>query len=128
MLGVTNLSSDSRDIEDAVAAGNELAILATNMYDYRVKKYIGSYTAAMNGCDILVFTGGIGENATLTRKAICAELDWLGFKLDDAINDTIHGKEAVISCNDSKVKIIVVPTDEELMIAMDTKEILDQLK
>ncbi|MDA3879008.1 MAG: acetate kinase [Prolixibacteraceae bacterium] len=124
MLGVTNISSDARDIEEAAESGNEKAQLAMRMYDYRVKKYIGSYTAAMNGCDILVFTGGIGENADVTREGVCAELDWLGFKIDDSKNKGLRGKEAVISTSDSKVKIMVVPTDEELMIAMDTKTIV----
>ena len=126
MLGITNISSDARDIEDAALKdNNELAKLAMNMYDYRVKKYIGSYTAAMNGCDILVFTGGIGENADLTRKGICNELDWLGFDIDDELNNGLRGKEKVISKPGSKVKIMVVPTDEELMIALDTQQIVE---
>lgn len=126
MLGITNISSDARDIEDAaLKENNELAQLAMNMYDYRVKKYIGSYTAAMNGCDILVFTGGIGENADLTRKGICNELNWLGFELDDELNNGLRGKEKVISVAGSKVKIMVVPTDEELMIALDTQQIIE---
>lgn len=124
MLGVTNISSDARDIEEAAENGNAKAQLAMKMYDYRVKKYIGSYTAAMNGCDILVFTGGIGENADITRKGVCSELDWMGFKIDDEKNKGQRGKEAVISTDDSRVKIMVVPTDEELMIAMDTQLIV----
>lgn len=124
MLGVTNISSDARDIEEAAENGNAKAQLAMKMYDYRVKKYIGSYTAAMNGCDILVFTGGIGENADITRKGVCSELDWMGFKIDDEKNKGQRGKEAVISTDDSRVKIMVVPTDEELMIAMDTQSIV----
>lgn len=127
MLGLTNISSDARDIEDAaVKDGNELAKLAMKMYDYRVKKYIGAYTAAMNGCDILVFTGGIGENADITRQGICNELDWLGFDIDSEKNKSIRGKEAVISTQNSKVKIMVVPTDEELMIALDTQKIIKE--
>ncbi|MBN1768336.1 MAG: acetate kinase [Prolixibacteraceae bacterium] len=124
MLGVTNISSDARDIEEAAENGNAKAQLAMKMYDYRVKKYIGSYTAAMNGCDVLVFTGGIGENADITRQGVCSELDWMGFKIDDEKNKGQHGKEAVISTDDSRVKIMVVPTDEELMIAMDTQSIV----
>ena len=126
MLGITNISSDARDIENAALNDkNELAQLAMNMYDYRVKKYIGSYTAAMNGCDILVFTGGIGENGDLTRKGICKELNWLGFEIDDELNNGLRGKEKVISTAGSKVKIMVVPTDEELMIALDTQQIVE---
>jgi acetate kinase len=124
MLGVTNISSDARDIEEAAEKGNDKAQLAMRMYDYRVKKYIGSYAAAMNGCDILIFTGGIGENADITREGVCSELDWLGFKIDDTKNKGLRGKEAVISTDDSRVKIMVVPTDEELMIAIDTQSIV----
>lgn len=126
MLGITNISSDARDIEKAaVNDNNELAKLAMKMYDYRVKKYIGAYTAAMNGCDILVFTGGIGENADLTRKGICEELNWLGFELDETINTGLRGKETIISTKISKVKIMIIPTDEELMIALDTQKIVE---
>lgn len=127
MLGITNISSDARDIEDAALKDNhELAKLAMKMYDYRIKKYIGAYTAAMNGCDILVFTGGIGENADITRKGVCEELDWLGFDLDHDLNNGLRGKEQVISTKDSKATIMVVPTDEELMIAMDTQNIVEK--
>ncbi|MGF7139121.1 acetate/propionate family kinase [Roseimarinus sediminis] len=125
MLGITSISSDARDIELAAEEGNERAILAMKMYDYRVRKYIGAYTAAMNGCDILVFTGGIGENADITRKGVCEEMNWLGFHLDHNKNNGLRGKEAVISTDDSKVKIMVVPTDEELMIALDTQTIVE---
>jgi acetate kinase len=126
MLGITNISSDARDIEEAAENGHEKAQLAMKMYDYRVKKYIGSYTAAMNGCDILVFTGGIGENADITREGVCDNLNWLGFELDKTKNTGMRGKEAVISTDNSKVKIMVVPTNEELMIAMDTQKIIEQ--
>jgi len=125
MLGITGISSDARDIENAALKdGDERALLAMKMYDYRVKKYIGAYTAAMNGCDILIFTGGIGENADTTRAGICNELEWLGFDLDEIRNEGLRGKEAVISKDNSKVKIMVVPTDEELMIALDTETIV----
>ncbi|MDA3929656.1 MAG: acetate kinase [Prolixibacteraceae bacterium] len=125
MLGLTNISSDARDIEDAATKdGNKLAQLAMKMYDYRVKKYIGSYTAAMNGCDVLIFTGGIGENAGITRKGICDELSWLGFEIDEEINEKTRGTETIISTQNSRVKIMVVPTDEELMIALDTQKII----
>jgi acetate kinase len=126
MIGLTNISSDAREIEDAAKDGNELALMAMQMYDYRVKKYIGAYTAALNGCDILVFTGGIGENADKTRLGICSELEWLGFKIDSDINKVARGKEIIISTPDSKVTIMVVPTDEELMIALDTEIIVNQ--
>lgn len=127
MLGITNISSDARDIENAAFNdNNEQAKLALEMYDYRVKKYIGSYTAAMNGCDILIFTGGIGENSDITRKGICQGLDWLGFDLDDELNNGLRGKEKIISKAGSKVKVMVVPTDEELMIAMDTQQIVEK--
>jgi acetate kinase len=98
--------------------------MALKMYDYRVKKYIGAYTAAMNGCDILVFTGGIGENDFKTRKGICSEMEWLGFEVDDEKNDELRAKEAIISTPASKVKIMVIPTNEELMIAEDTLSLL----
>jgi acetate kinase len=124
MLGLTGISSDFRDLRKSAAENNELSAMALNMYDYRVKKYIGAYTAAMNGCDVLVFTGGIGENDFLTRKGVCDELDWLGFKVDDQKNDGLRAVEAVISADDSKVKIMVIPTNEELMIAEDTLELL----
>lgn len=127
MLGITGISSDARDIENAAFnEHNERALLALKMYDYRVRKYIGSYTAAMNGCDILVFTGGIGENGDLTRAGICEDLQWLGFEIDAEANKGMRGKEKVISTPNSRVKIMVVPTDEELMIAMDTQEIVER--
>lgn len=121
MLGVTGISSDFRDINEKAAEGNELAKIALDMYHYRVKKYIGSYTAAMNGCDVLVFTGGIGENADQTRKGICENLEWLGIEIDENKNSGLRAKEAIISKDSSKVKIMVVPTNEELMIARDTQ-------
>jgi len=124
MLGLSGISSDFRDINKAANNGDELSQLAIKMFCYRVKKYIGSYTAAMNGCDILIFTGGVGENSDFTRKGICEELDWLGFELDEIRNLGLSGIEAVISTEKSKVKIMVVPTDEELMIAKDTLEFI----
>ncbi len=123
MLGISGVSSDMREIEDAKRKGNERAALALDIYDYKVKKYIGSYIAAMGGLDILIMTGGIGENADETREGICRELECLGISLDYAKNKGFR-KEGVISTPESKVKIIVVPTDEELMIALDTKEIV----
>ncbi len=120
MLGLTGISSDSRDILKAANEGNEQAKMAMEIYNYRVKKYIGSYIAAMNGCNILVFTGGIGENAVHVRKGICADLEWLGIEIDEKVNSKIRGTEAVISSENSKIKVLVIPTNEELMIARDT--------
>ena len=125
VVGVSGVSSDMREIEAAVAAGNERAILALDVYNYRIKKYIGSYAAALGGLDVLVFTGGVGENQFSTRQAVCEELEFMGIKLDKDINWGLRGVEAVISTPDSKVKVVVIPTDEEFMIASDTMEILE---
>ena len=124
MLGLTGVSSDMREIEEAKAKGNDRAKLALEMYNYKVKKYIGSYIAAMNGLDILIMTGGIGENAYTTRAGVCSELEWLGIEIDQDKNNQFRGVEAVISTPESKVKVLVVPTDEELMIALDTEKIV----
>ena len=124
VLGVTGISSDMREIEDAVANGNERAKLALDMYNYRIKKYIGAYAAAMGGCDIIVFTAGVGENQCSTREAACAGLEYMGVKLDVEKNKTVRGEEAIISTPDSKVTVCVIPTDEELMIATDTMNLL----
>ncbi|MFY9151650.1 MAG: acetate kinase [Prolixibacteraceae bacterium] len=127
MLGITGISSDMREIEDAKDNGNERAALALDIYNYKVKKYIGSYIAAMGGLDILIMTGGIGENADTTREGVCGDLDFLGISLDYEKNRGFRS-EGVISTPDSKVKIIVVPTDEELMIALDTETIVLESK
>lgn len=127
MLGVSGVSSDMRDIELAAKEGNERARVALEMYQYRVRKYIGAYAAAMGGLDIVVFTGGIGENDTLTRTKSLEGLEFLGIDLDTEKSMTCRAKEEVISKNDSKVSVIVVPTDEELMIATDTHEIVEKL-
>ncbi len=124
MLGLTGISSDMREIEMAKAEGNEKAALALDMYNYRVKKYIGAYAAAMGGLDILVFTGGIGENAQTTRKGSTEGLGFMGIEMDDAKNSAVQGTEGEISTDGSKVKVVVVPTDEELMIALDTEQIV----
>lgn len=123
MLGISGVSSDMREIEMASEKGNERATLALEMYNYRVKKYIGAYTAAMGGLDILIMTGGIGENAYTTREGICGDLDFMGISLDHEKNKGFRN-EGIISTPDSKVKIVVVPTDEELVIALDTEEIV----
>ncbi len=124
VIGVSGVSSDMREIEAAVAAQDPRAILALRMYDYRIKKYIGSYAAALGGLDILVFTGGVGENQFATRKNVCENLEFMGIKLDHDVNWGLRGKEAVISAPDSRVKVVVIPTDEEFMIASDTMHIL----
>lgn len=123
VMGIFGESSDMRDLEAAVAAGNPRARLAENMYFYRIKKYIGAYAAALGGVDILVFTGGVGENQASARWGACEGLEFMGVKLD-AEKNKVRGEEAVISTDDSKVKVVVIPTDEELMIASDTMAIL----
>jgi len=128
VLGITGISSDMRDVENAAQKGNKRAKLALEMYDYRIKKYIGAYAAALGGVDAIVFTAGVGENQTGTREQACAGLEFLGIKIDKAKNATIHGKEAIISTPDSKVKVVVVPTDEEIVIARDTKELVEKAK
>jgi len=123
ILGVSGVSSDLRDVEDAANAGNKRAQLAINMLCYRAKKYIGSYMAALDGVDAIIFTAGIGENNATVRKCICDGLDNMGIKLDETKNK-VRGKEAFINADDSRTKIIVVPTNEELMIARETKAIV----
>ena len=113
-----------RDIEAGVAAKNERAILALQMYEYRITKYIGAYAAALGGVDIIVYTGGVGENQTITREAVSKPLAFMGVEIDPEINKQIHGTECVISTPASKVKVVVIPTDEEYMIASDTKAVL----
>lgn len=120
LLGISGISSDMRDIEDAAAQGNERAKLALDILVYGVKKYIGAYAAAMGGVDALVFTAGIGENGIGFRKEVCEGLEFMGIKIDEAKNN-VRGKEVIFSADDSRVKVMVVPTDEELVIARDTK-------
>ena len=120
VMGVSGVSSDMRDIEAAIAAGNERAKLALDMFEYRLLKYIGAYTAALNGVDVLVFTGGIGENQMQTRDFICRGLEYLGVKYNAELNAKSRGEEIEISTPDSKVRVVVIPTDEELTIASDT--------
>ncbi|MEE1021904.1 MAG: acetate kinase [Muribaculaceae bacterium] len=123
VLGISGISSDMRDIEDAIAAGNERAKLAMDMYEYRILKYIGAYTAVLGGADIIVFTAGVGENSPELREAVCEKLAYMGITLDKEANRS-RGKEVVISGADSKVKVVVIPTDEELVIAQDTAMIV----
>ncbi|MGL4914242.1 MAG: acetate/propionate family kinase [Romboutsia sp.] len=119
VYGMTGISSDFRDIEDGAAAGNELAQVALKAYAQKVKKYIGSYAAEMNGVDAVVFTAGVGENGIDMRADIASNMEFLGMKLDKEANK-VRGKERVISTEDSKVKILLIPTNEELVIARDT--------
>ncbi len=128
VLGISGISSDMREVEEAANNGNERAKLALDMYHYRVRKYIGAYTAAMNGLDILVFTGGIGENGWETREEVCKNMEYLGINLDPARNKGLRGKEAIISTDDSRVKVVVIPTNEELVIAQDTQMIVSGRK
>ena len=123
VYGMTGISSDFRDIEDAAAQNNELAQVALESYAKKVKKYIGSYAAEMNGVDAVVFTAGVGENGIDMRADIMANMDFLGMKLDEEANK-VRGKERVISTEDSEVKILLIPTNEELMIARDTLELV----
>jgi len=127
VLGVTEISSDMREIEAAVDAGNERARLALDMYELRIIKYIGAYAAEMGGVDIIVFTGGVGENQTGLREEVCEPLKFMGVELDNELNARIRGKETLLSTPASKVKVVVIPTDEELMIARDTEAIVSAL-
>lgn len=125
VLGIFGESSDMRELENAVAQGkNKRAILADAMYNYRIKKYVGAYAAVLGGVDIIVFTGGVGENQATCRYNVCKDLEYMGVKIDKELNAKIRGTETIVSTPDSKVKVVVIPTDEELTIAMDTMEIL----
>lgn len=128
LLGISGVSSDMRDVFNAAEEGNKRAQLAIKMYTYRIKKYIGSYAAAMGGVDAVIFTAGVGENQSDIRYLSTEGLEFLGIKVDKALNDKIHGEEAVISTPDSKVKVAVIPTDEEIVIARDTKALVEAQK
>lgn len=123
VLGMFKRSSDMRELEDAVANGEDLAIRTENMYFYRITKYIGAYAAAMGGVDVILFTGGVGENQATARAGVCKTLGFLGVEID-AEKNKVRSKEAIISTDNSKVTVCVIPTDEELMIATDTMELL----
>ena len=126
LLGIAGASSDMREVTASMEAGNERAALAKKMYAYRIKKYIGAFAAAMGGVDVVVFTGGVGENRHEVREAVCENMEFLGIKLDKEQNAKImFGKDGIISTPDSKVKVVVLPTDEELMIANDTKSLVE---
>lgn len=127
-IGISGISSDDRDLEIATANGEKRAEIAQDIQRYQIKKYIGAYSAAMGGIDALVFTGGIGENSCLLRGAVCADMEYLGIKIDSKLNDsTIRGKEGDISVPGTRVRVMVIPTNEELVIARDTKDIVDAL-
>lgn len=125
VLGISGVSSDFRDIEEAAANGNERAQLALDVYIHKVKKYIGAYTALMNGVDAIVFTAGLGENSPETRRDVCKNMDFLGIKLDESKNN-VRGKEVDVATEDSKVRVLLIPTNEELMIARDTKQLISK--
>lgn len=128
VLGVSGMSSDMRELEKADADGNEMAILANQMYFYRIRKYIGAYAAAMGGVDVIVFAGGVGENQWPCRSDACQGLEFMGVKIDHEVNRRVRSQEAIISTPDSRVKVVLIPTDEEQMIASDTQEIVEKLK
>ncbi len=129
MLGISGVSSDDRDIKAAELAGNERAAISRKMQRYQIRKFVGSYAAAMDGVDAIVFTGGIGENTTDLRASVCKNLSFMGIKIDETMNKKyVRGKEGELSTPESKVRIYVIPTNEELVIARDTKEIVESLK
>ena len=127
VLGVSGISNDMREIEAADNAGDQRAHLALEIYEQRIIKYIGAYAAEMGGLDVIVFTGGVGENQTGVRKNVCAPLGFMGMELNEELNAKTRGTETLISTPASKVAVVVIPTDEELMIARDTREIVDGL-
>ncbi|MHC1733810.1 MAG: acetate/propionate family kinase [Bacteroidales bacterium] len=127
VAGISQLSSDMRDLEIAANEGNPKALLALNMYAYKIKKFIGAYVAALNGLDLLIFTAGVGENDFNARKMICTGMESLGIRINPEINHGVKGKDLIISTPDSKVKVMVVTTDEEFVIASDTKSIVEKL-
>lgn len=128
LLGMSGVSSDMRDIQRAIEEGNELAKDAYDVFIYRLTKCVGAYFVAMGGLDVLVFTAGIGENDWLVRQHLCESLEVLGVKLDLEKNTGLKGKEEILSTPDSKVKVLLVPTNEELMIAMDAHELVTASK
>lgn len=128
ILGVTGVSSDMREVRQAAHNNNEKAKLGLEMYHYRIRKYIGAYAAAMGGVDVIVFTGGVGENSDATRREVCKDLGFLGVEIDDAANNGVRGIEKDISLAGSRTKVLVIPTNEELVIAQDTLEIVQGMK
>ena len=129
LLGISGVSSDDRDVTKAVSEGNERAKLAHEILRYEIEKFIGGYYVALGGCDVMIFTAGLGENQSKHRQAICDQLSCLGVKVDPELNEKmIRGKEGKISTPDSKVEVYVIPTNEELVIARDTKAIVNSVK
>ena len=128
VAGITGISSDMREVKAAADEGNKRAQLSNTMNFYRIKKYIGAYAAAMGGVDIIIFAGGVGENQQDCREAALEGLEFLGVKLDKEVNNKMRGEEAVLSTPDSKVKVLLIPTDEEMMIASDTYDIVKNIK
>ena len=128
VAGISGVSSDMREVKAAAEAGNKRAELANTMYFYRIKKYIGEYAAAMGGVDVIIFAGGVGENQADCREAVLEGLEFMGVELDKEVNARTRGEEAVLSTPTSKVKVLLIPTDEELMIASDTYEIVKGMK
>lgn len=127
VYGMTGLSSDMRDIDAAYDAGNEKAIVARDMYYTRVKKFVAEYAAEMGGVDLVIFTGGVGENSADLRRWVCKDMEFMGIKIEDSINDVTRGENTIISTADSKVKVAVIATNEELVIATDTYELTKNL-
>lgn len=125
LAGVSSVSSDMREITTAAKQGNEKAILSLEMYEQRITKYVGAFAAEMGGVDIIVFTGGVGEHQSSTRANVCNPLRFMGVEIDDAANDANNGDEGIISTPNSAVKVVVIPTDEEYMIAKDTEAIIE---
>ena len=128
MLAISGISSDMREVTEAMLDGDKNAKLAFDMYAYRVKKYIGAYAAAMNGVDTIVFTAGVGENSVALRKAICEGISFLGIDLDEERNAERRKDAREITTDSSRVKVLVVPTNEELLIARDTYNLVKQAK
>lgn len=127
VMGMTGLSSDMRDIDAAYDAGNEKAIVARDMYYNRVKKFVGEYAAEMGGVDLVIFTGGVGENSADLRRYVCHNMEFMGIELNDAVNDVTRGTNTIISTPESKVKVAVIATNEELVIATDTYNLTKNL-
>ena len=128
VLGISGVSSDMREVKAAAEAGNKRAELANTMYFYRIKKYIGEYAAAMGGVDVIIFAGGVGENQADCRATVLEGLEFMGVELDKEVNARTRGEEAILSTPTSKVKVLLIPTDDELMIASDTYEIVKGMK
>jgi acetate kinase len=128
LMAISGISSDMREVEQAMSEGDKNAKLAFEMYEYRLRKYIGAYMAAMNGIDVLVFTAGVGENSVLLRQTVCKQLTFFGVDLDEERNQTISSDERRISTTASRVEVLVIPTNEELMIARETYRLVNNEK